>query len=158
MCVCVCGGGCWGEETQQISSSVSYSSSVPSDVSLFQTLEDKLWTKTGISSPRVHDRLRSKVVLKKNANFCVQVCFPEKRIHSCYHLKKIHKSEKDEYCMIIAYMDNLKKIKKDTNELTYKTETDSQDLENSLTVGYQGRRVREGRLVRFGLTRSYCCI
>ena len=60
--------------------------------------------------------------------------------------------------MIIAYMDNLKKIKKDTNELTYKTETDSQDLENSLTVGYQGRRVREGRLVRFGLTRSYCCI
>ena len=60
--------------------------------------------------------------------------------------------------MIIAYMDNLKKIKKDTNELTYKTETDSQDLENSLTVGYQGRRVREGRLVRFGLTRSYCFI
>ena len=135
----MCVGGCWGEETQQISSSVSYRSSVTSDVSLLQTLEDKLWTKTGISSPRVHDRLRSKVVLKKNANFCVQVCFPEKRIHSCYHhLKKIHKSEKDKYCMIIAYMDNLKKIKKDTNELTYKTETDSQTWKTDLRLVTRG--------------------
>ena len=62
-----------GEDTQQISSGVTYRSSVILNVSLLQTLEDRLWNKTGISSPRIHDRLRSKTVLKKNTNLCASM-------------------------------------------------------------------------------------
>ena len=63
------------------------------------------------------------------------------------------KSEKDKY--VITYMYNLTN---DTNKLIYKTETDSQSVENELMVARWGRIVGKGKLRSVGWTCTHCYI
>ena len=51
-------------------------------------------------------------------------------------LSEVNLTEKDKYHMIISYMWNLKKKKKDTNELIYKTNS---DFKNEFMVAKEER-------------------